>query len=402
VHQRHLVSSAILLVVVFSLLAAPGSAAHAPARTATVVKDQSDSARTWRAGVPSLTVTVLASALDHPWDVTRIPGSSGLLFTERDRRTITYLDPGGTQHNVALSARPNYNSGETGLMSILLARDFRRTRHFFTCQGASVSGGHDVRVVMWKLAANRRSATKVRAIVTGLPSSSGRHGGCRLRFGKAALYIGTGDAAEGDNPQNLRSGGGKVLRVVPATGEPWPHNPYIHAPNKMKRRVFTYGHRNVQGLALRPNGQMWSVEQGTYRDDEVNRLQRGGNYGYNPVPGYNESVPMTDHSLPGIQRSAKWRSGDPTIATSGGIWLEGSRWGAWRNTLAVGVLKDTRLVILKFSPTGTFVRSWTPPALNGTHGRLRSPEIANHGALLITTDNGGGTDEILRIVPHLR
>jgi glucose/arabinose dehydrogenase len=351
--------------------------------------------------VPTLTITTLASGLDHPWDVTKLPGSTALLFTERDRRTITYLDPGGTKHNLTLSPRPNYNSGETGLMSILLAHDFTKTGHFFTCQGAIVSGGHDVRVVMWKLAANRRSATKVRAIVTGLPSSSGRHGGCRLRFGKAALYIGTGDAAEGTNPQDLTSGGGKVLRVVPATGKPWPNNPFVHASNPMKRLVYTYGHRNVQGLALRANSQMWAVEQGTYRDDEVNLLRPGGNYGYNPVPGYNESVPMTDHSLPGPQVSARWSSGDPTLATSGGMWLEGSRWGAWNDALAVGVLKDTRLVILKFSDAGSFIRSWTPPELNGTYGRLRSPEIASDGSLLITTDNGGGTDQILRVVPHL-
>jgi glucose/arabinose dehydrogenase len=353
-----------------------------------------------KATVPRLTITTIASGLDHPWDVTRVPGSTALLFTERDRRSITYIDTSGRSHNLALSPRPNYNSLETGLMSILPAHNFKKTGHFFTCQGAIVSGGHDVRVVMWKLAANRRSATKVRTIVTGLPSSTGRHGGCRLRFGKAALYIGTGDAIEGTNPQSLTSGGGKVLRVVPATGKPWSNNPFVHSTDKMKRLVYTYGHRNVQGLALRPSGQMWSVEQGTYRDDEVNLLHKGGNYGYNPVPGYNESVPMTDHSLPGRQVSAKWSSGDPTLATSGGIWLEGARWGAWNDTLAVGVLKDTRLLVLKFTKSGRFVRSWTPAQLDGTYGRLRSPEIASDGSLLITTDNGNN-DRILRIVPHL-
>ena len=98
----------------------------------------------------------------------------------------------------------------------------------------------------------------------------------------------------------------------------------------MKRKVYTYGHRNVQGMALRRGSQMWSVEHGTYRDDEVNKLKSGGNYGWNPVPGYDESKPMTDHSLPGRQIDAKWSSGQPTIATSGAAWLKGDVWGAWR------------------------------------------------------------------------
>jgi glucose/arabinose dehydrogenase len=352
------------------------------------------------AAVPSLTIKTMASRLDHPWDITVLPGSGAKLFTQRDRGTVTYLDPHGHKRNVVLHPLERYHADETGMMSILPARDYLKTHHFFTCHGGTTKNGHDVRVVMWHLASDFRSATKVRTIVTGLPSTTGRHGGCRLRFGKAALYIGTGDAAIGTAPQDLTSGGGKVLRVVPATGRPWPNNPFVHSVHRMKRLVYTYGHRNVQGLALRPNGQMWSVEQGTYRDDEVNLLRSGGNYGYNPVPGYNEAVPMTDHGLPGRQIDAKWRSGDPTLATSGGIWLEGARWGAWNDCLAVGVLKDMRLLILRFSSSGRFIRSWTPAQLT-RFGRLRSPEIARDGSLLITTDNGNGTDKILKVTPHL-
>jgi aldose sugar dehydrogenase len=352
------------------------------------------------AKVPSLTIKTIASGLDHPWDITVLPGPGAKLFTQRDLGTVTYLDPRGNRRNVALHPAVHYHALETGMMSILPAHDYLKTHHFFTCHGHTTRNGHDVRVVMWQLASDFRSATKVRTIVSGLPSSTGRHGGCRLRFGKAALYVGTGDAAIGTNPQDLTSGGGKVLRVVPATGRPWANNPFVHSANATKRLVYTYGHRNVQGLALRPNGQMWSVEQGTYRDDEVNLIHPGGNYGYNPVPGYNESVPMTDHSLPGRQISAKWSSGDPTLATSGGIWLEGAQWGAWNDCLAVGVLKDMRLLILKFTANGTFVRSWAPAQLNGPYGRLRSPEIARDGSLLITTDNGNGTDRIMKVTPH--
>jgi len=80
---------------------------------------------------------------------------------------------------------------------------------------------------------------------------------------------------------------------------------------------------------------MWSVEHGTDRDDEVNVVLRAGNYGWNPVPGYNENTPMTNYRLPGKQIGARWRSGFPTLATSGAVWVRGAKWGAYNGTLAV-------------------------------------------------------------------
>ena len=126
------------------------------------------------------------------------------------------------------------------------------------------------------------------------------------------------------------------------TGAPWPGNPFHNAGNHDKRYVFTYGHRNVQGLDQRDDGTLWSVEQGSYRDDEVNRLRKGGDYGWNPVPGYNESVPMTDQGLPGKQWNAVWRSGDPTIATSGGGFVQGKDWKGLNGNFAAAALAGNR------------------------------------------------------------
>ena len=94
-------------------------------------------------------------------------------------------------------------------------------------------------------------------------------------------------------------------------------------PTSNQRYVHTYGHRNVQGLAQREDGTLWSAEHGPDRDDEVNLLKNGGDYGWNPVPGYNESVPMTDQGLPGKQVAAAWSSGFPTVATSGASFVAG-------------------------------------------------------------------------------
>ena len=351
---------------------------------------------------PRLSVRRVMTGLDHPWDVTFLP-SGAMLVTERDRERILLRRPGGQRRVVADKPRGFWHGGETGLMGIVADPAFAKNGRFYTCSGFQSARTQDVRVVLWRLPGSGARAVRVRPLVTGLPSVSGRHGGCRLRFGRQdALYVGTGDAAVSTNAQSLHSLGGKVLRVDPRTGAGLASNPFARADDPDKRRVYTYGHRNVQGLALRPGGPMWSVEQGTYRDDEVNRLVAGGNYGWDPGPGYDESVPMTDFTLPGRQIAARWSSGDPTFATSGASWLSDARWGGWQGRLAVAALKDSSLRVMRFSPAGRLLGVRLPPQLDGTYGRLRSPQIGPDGALYVTTDNGGGNDVVLRVVPRPR
>jgi glucose/arabinose dehydrogenase len=253
-------------------------------------------------------------------------------------------------------------------------------------------------VIAWRLGAGYRRAVKVGVLVSGLPATTGRHGGCRLLIARdGSLLVGTGDATIGTAPQSLGSLGGKTLRLNRFTGRPWPTNPFIRSGNPRTRYVLTYGHRNVQGLAQRADGTLWSVEQGTFRDDEVNRLVAGGNYGYNPVPGYNESVPMTDHSLPGAQQSARWRSGRTTDATSGGTFLPTSGWRGLNGWMAVAALKNHKLVLLRFDGAGRLLREKS--AVRG-RGRLRTAVVAPDGSLLVTTDNGDGRDVVLRVRPR--
>jgi glucose/arabinose dehydrogenase len=145
---------------------------------------------------------------------------------------------------------------------------------------------------------------------------------------------------------------------------------------------------------------MWSVEHGTDRNDEVNRLRGGGNYGWHPVPGYNESRPMTDFSLPGRQFGARWKSGFPTVATSGATWVRGRQWGAYNGALAVCALKASRLFFMKFNNKGKLRWVRVPPRLNGDFGRLRSVTQAPSGALLVTTANGGGADRVVKVTPR--
>ncbi|MGH9283196.1 MAG: PQQ-dependent sugar dehydrogenase, partial [Acidimicrobiales bacterium] len=244
----------------------------------------------------------------------------------------------------------------------------------------------------WTVDAGFTSATRVgNPIVSGIPLTSGRHAGCRPRFGPdGSLWIGTGDATVGTAPQDRNSLGGKVLRVDKTTGAAAAGNPF---PGN---RLYTYGHRNVQGLALRPNGQMFSVEHGTNRDDEVNLLRAGGNGGWDPVPGYVETAPMTDLTkFPDAMRPV-WTSGPTSLAPSGATFLAGPAWRSLGGTLVLACLRGAQLRALTVDGAGT--PSGDQVILSG-QGRLRTPVQGPDGSLYVTTSNGGGSDRILRVTP---
>ena len=229
-------------------------------------------------------------------------------------------------------------------------------------------------MVAWRLDAAATTATRVRTLLRGLPATSGRHGGCRLLITSyGALMVGTGDATVGTNARNRYSLGGKTLRMNRSTGAPWPNNPFIRSRSHNARYVVTYGHRNVQGLAQRSDGSIWSVEHGTDRDDEVNRLSTRGDYGWNPTPGYNESRPMTDQGLPGTQINARWRSGKPTIATSGATWVRGRQWGDYDGALAVAALKGRTSAV----PEVRLGRPAAPHAYTGLAALLRTTALGD-------------------------
>ena len=234
-----------------------------------------------REAAPQITVVELVSGLSIPWDLAFTPDGT-MLFTQRSG-VLSALLTDGTVQTVSADSSDLYVSGEAGLMAIVVDPGFGSNRRFYTCQ---VHTGPKVQVIAWTINAAYTSATRVAdPLVGGIPAAS-YHDGCRLRFGPSGyLWIATGDGASGTVPQDLSSLGGKVLRVDASTGAGAPGNPF-------GSRVYTYGHRNPQGLARRPGtSQMWLVEHGPSVDDEINLLTSAGNYGWDPVPGYNQGRP---------------------------------------------------------------------------------------------------------------
>ncbi len=346
---------------------------------------------------PTLSAQAIVSGRSHVWEIAFTP-SGTMLWTERDGR-IMKRTTGGTVSQVTADLSGLRVAGETGLMGLAVDPSFASNKRIYTCMGYSSGGTTDVRVIPWVFNGAGTALTRQAPIVTGMPATTGRHGGCRLLFdGARRLYVGTGDAAIGTTPQDLTSLGGKILRVNPDTGAGTPGNPFADSGNANTRRIFSYGHRNVQGLAIRPsNGTFWSAEHGPDRDDEVNRGQ-GGNFGWNPVPGYNEDVPMTDTAEFPQAVPARWSSGVPTVATAGIAWLDGDRWGTWDEHLVVATLKGQRLLLLKPETNGQLTLVKT--LYQGTYGRLRAVRLGPDGNLYIGTSNGSG-DRIIRVTPSV-
>ncbi len=354
-----------------------------------------------REASPELTVTELATGLTHPWDIAFTPDGT-MLFTERDDGLRVRLTDGTIRQVTADFSDLNFG-GTAGLLALVLDPDFASNRRFYTYQRHT---GPEMQVIAWTIDEEYTMATRVAdPLVGGIPVNPNRgpsHGGGRLRFGpEGYLWIATGDGFSGTAAQDLTSLGGKVLRVDPQTGAGAPGNPFAPSP------VYTYGHRNPQGLALRPGtGQMWSVEHGPDHDDEINLLASGGNYGWDPAPDegaeglYDETTtPMTDQvKFPDALR-ANWSSGYPTLAVGGGVFLEGSQWREWEGQFAVATLKTKSVRVFKFTEAGDLVSQAVVPELDRTYGRLRTAVLGPDGALYITTTNGGGKDKILKVVP---
>jgi len=345
-------------------------------------------------GTAGWKVEVVAGGLENPWGLAVLPGGD-LLITERPGRISVIAD--GEVAEVAAGLDDVQAEGEGGLMGLALSPGFEADDTFFVCT-ATTHG--DVEIIPYVLSDDRSSAERRPALVTGITlSPTGRHSGCRLRIGAdEMLYAGVGDSTVGTNPQDLTALGGKVLRVDPVTGQAPPDNPFVGSPNAATRLIYSYGHRNVQGLAVQPeSGALYAAEHGPDVDDEVNLLQPGGNYGWNPVGSgkYDESVPMTDESIDGAI-PAVWSSGDSTIATSGCAFLVGSAWGEHEGELAIAALKGSALYLLRIPQDGDDPQITKAAPLDGEYGRLRTVEPAGDGVLYVTTSNGTD-DKVLRV-----
>lgn len=358
--------------------------------------------------VPDLAVEVVAEGFEHGWDIGFLPDGRALV-TERPGRIsiVSGLREGAERTAVRADLDDVFVQGEGGLMGMVVHPDFASSRLFTTCQTHEDGGDpDDIRLVTWRLSEDGSSAQRVRDLLTGLPISSGRHSGCRPEIAAdGALLVGTGDVARGRLPQDRTSLGGKVLRLDLETGDPLPDNPFATSDNRRERYVYSYGHRNIQGVAVQPGtGEIYTAEHGPSNNDEVNLIRPGANYGWDPsqggtVGGYDESVPMTDRDRFPDAVPAVWQSGRTTQAVCAAEFLEGEQWGGLEGALVITALKGAKLLLLRLEDDGSLAEVSVPEETDGPFGRLRAARLGPDGALYVTTTNGDD-DKLLRITPR--
>ena len=325
-------------------------------------------------------IETVVGELERPWDV-KLDNSSNIFFTQRQSGLYKYSD----EVKEIYIPEDLYNPGEGGMLGFDLAPDFETTKEIYVCfNSGSVLGGVNVYVSRLTLDDNLDNVIDREDLITDIPSAiSGRHSGCRVLFDRNdenIIWVTTGDSANENTPQNPQSLGGKVLRID-REGNGVDGN--LEEP--FDNRIFSYGHRNVQGITLFPEydenyGYGLTAEHGPSIDDEINRLING-NYGWAPGNNYNESVPMTDLEKYPEAIESLWSSGDRTIAACGIEYVDS---GIWEGDVLLAALKDS--YILRYSFEGD--KLVKQEEIINDYGRIRQVYASKDGRIFFTTDNG--------------
>jgi glucose/arabinose dehydrogenase len=326
-------------------------------------------------------LTTLSRDLEQPWSIAFLP-EGRLLITERPGRLRVFAN--GRLERTPLGGVPRvYASSQGGLLDVCLHPDFARNRVLFLSYSAEGTGGAATVVARAELAdGGLRNMTP---IFEALPrASGGLHFGSRIAFDRAGLmYVTVGERYQMRRAQDLGDLGGKVIRLRDDGSVP-PDNPFVGRAGA-RSEIFTWGHRNPQGLAMHPDsGQMWLAEHGPRGGDELNLLVAGANYGW-PLATHGidySGAKISDHkSLPGMTDPVRvWV---PSISPSGLCFYTGERFPGWKGSAFTGALSNEALFRIE---------------LDGE--RYRGEERLLVGRLPYIRDVRQGPDGLLYVVTH--
>jgi glucose/arabinose dehydrogenase len=369
--------------------------------------------------VPTLNRTVVMSGLQRGWDFAFAPDGQTIFFTERCRGLSVRLANGsvlrlfGTSGS-SLVAADLWCEGQSGTNGVAVDPDFAHNRFVYVYMASNLSSPRTNRVIRLTVSADMLSVSARTDIVTDIAYKNagngvggpGLHSGGRIRFGPDGfLYITTGDNHNPTLPQDLSRLGGKVLRVD-RKGAAAPGN---STPAGGDPRIFTYGHRNVQGISFRPGtGQPFASEHGPNHSDEVTPLVPGGNGGWDPQnrPGLDcpdnycgyagdpTTMPMTDlKRFPNAMRPS-WNNDTLSQGMGPCTFLDGPQWKEWNGRLAVGIMGAHRLVILQLDAGGMAIAATDASGI--PWDRYRSLVLGPDGNLYVLAETAG---EIWRLTP---
>lgn len=365
---------------------------------------------------PALSRTVVLDSLSGPWDMAFMPDGA-MLFTEKCRGLSVRRADGSIRHlfgaaGATVVAADLFCEGQSGAHGVAVDPMFASNRMIYLFMASSITSPRTNRVVRLVIDPGYTTVGERTDIATDIPyknsanavGRAGAHSGGRIRFGPDGfLYITTGDNHHPTLPQDLTRLGGKVLRVD-RDGKAAPGN---NTPAGGDPRIYTYGHRNVQGITFRPGtGQPFVSEHGPNHTDEVTPLVAGGNGGWDPqnrpdlrcrdqycgYAGDRTTMPMTDTTrFPDAMRPS-WTNDGLSEGMGPSTFLSGPRWGAWDGRLAVGILAGRRVDVLQLDDAGVTTRR---TRVDLPRHRMRSLVQGPDGNLYIAVDEG----EIWRVSP---
>ncbi|MDQ8006445.1 MAG: PQQ-dependent sugar dehydrogenase [Pedobacter sp.] len=327
-----------------------------------------------------LKTKVLVSNLTLPWEL--VYGPDNLIwFTEKSGK-ISRINPSNSQVTALHTISEVRVQGEGGLLGMALHPNFSVNPFVYVFYGY----GTPYRNKLVRFTYSNNTLGSPQTFLDNIPASN-NHNGSRLLIAGDKLFITTGDAEDLSTPQNVNSLAGKVLRLnldgtIP-TDNPFPNNP-----------MWSYGHRNAQGLAMVGN-RLFSSEHGPSTDDEINIIEKGKNYGWPTVRGKcNESSETSFCNQNNVAESIiEWT---PTIAPSGMMYYNSNYIPQFKNSLLLCLLKGSRLMQLKLNDAQNAIVE-TKDFFVGDFQRIRAVTQSPEGKIYICTSNGDAKDQIIEI-----
>ncbi|MBR1144777.1 PQQ-dependent sugar dehydrogenase [Bradyrhizobium sp. AUGA SZCCT0431] len=346
----------------------------------------------------SLEVRTFARGLVNPWSLAFLPDGR-MLVTERPGR-IRIVSAEG-QLSPPLKGVPDvWASGQGGMLDVAIDKSYAQNKTIYFCFAERTSGGGRTAIARAKLndGGGRLDETKIIFRQEG-PLSSGYHYGCRIaQADDGNLFVTLGDhSSHRDQAQELGNHLGKVIRIAP-DGSAAAGNPFIGRADA-KPEIWSYGHRNGQGLAINPaSGDVWEIEHGPRGGDELNIIGKAKNYGW-PVIGfgleYSGAKIHKSTAKDGMEQPVKYWV--PSISPSGMLFYTGKLFPKWSGSLFVGALSGSMLVRLSLNGNGV---AGEERLLQNLHERIRDVRQGPDGALWLLTDSSNG--RILRVAPSAK
>jgi glucose/arabinose dehydrogenase len=344
-------------------------------------------------GSTAVDTNTVITGLDVPWEIQY--GSDGWLWlTERFGRVSRVHPETGEQDIILNISSTVHQSGESGLLGMAFHPQFPDDSRVYLVY-TYLSGGIKERLVHFTW--DGEALTDETILIDAIPGNS-THNGSRLLFAPdGKLLMTTGDAQQLSAPQNLNSLLGKTLRLnddgsIPAD------NPFAGS------YVYTYGHRNAQGLFLAPDGTLYSSEHGPSSDDEINILEAGRNYGWPDVNGYC-NTPSEIEFCNANNVKEPITTWTPTIAPGDIVYYHSDAIPEWKGSILLTVLKNKRLVELKLTEDGQNIADENH-YFNNYWGRLRDICVGPQGEIYLATNGNSWsntdpfTHSIIRIMPQ--